>query len=491
MYEANTMTEDSQSPKQIVVGPKSGQHSGESSINALANSLGPKASSGISRRGFMKVLGASAAAGALAACSPVASGKGVTSLGPVQLVYQDWRTEWFPGMAQRMLEKFHVYQPDIRVFYTPDPENLADKMIADFQAGTAPDVMAGCCDFFPDWAQQGYLLDLRPYVEADLDQATIADWDVAQYRALFSRDGAQFALPKYHGALALYYNKDLFDERGMDYPDGSWTHDDYRLAMKRLTLDTGGDGKPDIWGSMIDIGWERLQVHVNGWGGHFVDPQDPTKSKMADPESLDALEWVRERMWQDHTMASSLNIKNMPVREAFVQGQLAMVEDGSWSLKDILETAQFRIGVAPFPAGPKRKVTLATTDGFGIYAGTKSPDAAWELLKFLISPDYGRAMASVHLLQPARASLVDDWVADIRDEYPDKSKEMDIGAFAEGHLLGYSVTAEIFANMAEARRLSSRAWEEIFTLGQAPVDFLKLISAEIEQAQRTTSQEPS
>jgi multiple sugar transport system substrate-binding protein len=451
-------------------------------------STGARPTTGISRRGFIKLLGTAAAGGALAACTPAASGLASHTEGPVQLVYQDWRTEWFPGMAQRMLEKFYVYQPNIRVFYTPDPENLADKMISDFQAGTAPDVMAGCCDFFPAWAQQGYLLDLRPYVEADLDKATLDDWDPAQYRALFSRDGAQYALPKYHGALALYYNKDLFDERRVDYPNGSWSHDDYREAMRRMTRDTASDGTPDVWGSMVDIGWERLQVHVNGWGGHFVDPGDPTKSKMADMESLDALEWVRERMWTDRTMASSLDIKNIPVRDAFVHGQLAMVEDGSWSLKDILETTTFRVGVSPFPAGPKRRVTLATTDGFGIYAGTRSPDAAWELLKFLISPDYGRAMASAHLLQPARASLVDEWVADIREEYPDKAREMDIAAFAEGHLQGYSVTAEIFANMSPASRLAQGAWEQIFTLGQAPVDLIKEVSAEIEQAQKTAEE---
>jgi hypothetical protein len=91
----------------------------------------------------------------------------------VQLVYQDWRTEWFPGLAQEMLTKFNSEHPSIRVFYTPDPDNLEVKMPADMAAGTAPDVLAGCCEFFPAWANAGYLLDLRPYVEADLDQETI------------------------------------------------------------------------------------------------------------------------------------------------------------------------------------------------------------------------------------------------------------------------------------------------------------------------------
>lgn len=160
-----------------------------------------------------------------------------------------------------------------------------------------------------------------------------------------------------------------------------------------------------------------------------------------------------------------------------------MVEDGSWALKDILVGADFRIGVAPFPAGPARRVTLATTDGFGIYAGTKHPDAAWELVKFLISKDYGRAMARAHFLQPARASLVPDWANYIRAEFPEKAADMDIAAFADAHVKGYSVTAEIFAQMAEARELTYAAWERIYTLGEASVDEMLEACRQIQETQ--------
>jgi multiple sugar transport system substrate-binding protein len=432
------------------------------------------------------------ASAGLASCAPapVATAPAVQG-GPssppgekVQLVYQDWRTDWFPPMAQSMLEQFHATHPNIRVFYTLDPENLADKMLSDFQAGTAPDVFDGCCDFFPIWGQRGYTLDLRPYVAADLDQATINDWDPAQYKALFTRDGLHFGLPKYHGALALFYNKDIFDEVKIPYPDEHWTHDDYLQAMKRLTLDRNADDQTDVWGSMFDISWERIQVHVNEWGGHFVDPSDPTRSQMGEPPALAAIDWLRSRMWDDRVMPSPLDVQKRDTRQAFADGQLAMVEDGSWALRDILASASFRVGVAPFPAGPVRRATLATTDGFGIYAGTRYPDAAWELMKFLISRDYGLAMAQGHFLQPARSSLVDDWISVVRDEYPNKTKEMDIAAFADGHRKGYSVVAEIFARQDEAKQIASDAWNQIFTLGQAPIDQMRTASQEIDRAQR-------
>jgi multiple sugar transport system substrate-binding protein len=204
---------------------------------------------------------------------------------------------------------------------------------------------------------------------------------------------------------------------------------------------------------------------------------------MGEPEALAAFRWLRERMWSDRVMATFLDVNNVETRQAFITERLAMVEDGSWALKDILSGANFRVGVAPFPAGPARRVTLATTDGFGIYAGTKYPEAAWELVKFLISKDYGRAMARANFLQPARASLVDEWVNFIREEFPERTKEMNLAAFADGHLKGYSVTAEIFANMAEARRLAYAAWDEIFTLGRGSVEQIEMVCRQIEEIQ--------
>lgn len=436
----------------------------------------------LTRREFLRAAGLAVAGAALAACNGSSATPTVRAGEKVQLVYRDWRTDWFPPMVQQMLDDFHATHPNIRVYYNLDPENaeFEEKSIADLQAGTAPDVFQGCCSYLPIWAQKGYLLDLRPYVQADLDRATIEDWDPVQYKSFFTRDGRQYALPKYHGALALYYNKDLFDQAHVDYPSDSWNHDDYLAAMKRLTANR----KPNGWGSMIDIAWERLQVHVNSFGGHFVDPNDPTKSQMADPASLQAMEWIRARMWDDKVIATSLDVQNKSTADAFIAGQLAMVEEGSWILKAILTNANFRVGLAAFPAGPARRATLATTDGFGIYAGTKHPDAAWELLKFLISKEYGRAMAKAQFLQPARASLVDEWIQFIRSEFPDQTKDLNIAAFADGQRKGYSVIGEEFANQADALRLAKAAWQKIFTLGQSSVDTMKDVSREIEQAQQ-------
>ncbi len=439
---------------------------------------------GLSRRRFLALLGTAVASAAVPACAVGRQQSGRRPGEKAQLVYQDWRTDWFPRMVREQLDVFHQQHPNIRVYYTPDPENLEEKMLADMQAGTAADVFQGCCAHFPIWAQKGYTLDLAPYVRADLDRETIDDWDEAQYRSFFTADGHQFGLPKYHGALALYFNRNLFDRHMIDYPDESWDYEDYRQAMRRLTHDTDGDGKVDLWGSTFDVSWDRVQMYVNGWGGHYVDPADATLCRMGDPPALAGIQWLHDLIWRDRAMARVSDLNRMGTSQAFIAGRVAMVEDGSWALKSILSAAPFRVGVAPYPAGPVRRVTLASTDGFGIYVGTRHPDAAWELVKFLISADYGRAMARANFLQPARASLVQEWIGFIKQQYPDKARDMDLAAFADGHVKGYSVTAEIFANMDDAQRLAYAAWDKILTLGQAPVEYLKEVCQQIQRTQR-------
>ena len=92
-------------------------------------------------------------------------------------------------------------------------------------------------------------------------------------------------------------------------------------------------------------------------------------------------------------------------------------------------------------------------------------------------------MARANFLQPARASLIDEWVGFVREEFPAKAQDVDIAAFADAHLKGYSVTAEIFANMADAEQLTAAAWNEVFVMGQPLEERLKPACQQIQEAQ--------
>ena len=93
--------------------------------------------------------------------------------------------------------------------------------------------------------------------------------------------------------------------------------------------------------------------------------------------------------------------------------------------------------------------------------------------------------------QPARSSLVPVWVDAIRQAYPGKAKEVDIAAFADGHLKGYSVTSESFANMVGASEVADEVWDQIFTLGKLPVSEMAKVCQQIEAIQSQSGLIPS
>ena len=403
----------------------------------------------------------------------------------VNLVYQTWGSDWMVPLWEEMEPIFSAAHPNIEVTYVPQSNDVDVKLLAQMVAGEAPDIMFGCCTWFPTIAQKGQLLDLRPYVERDFDQATIDDFDSAQYNAFILSDGTLYGLPKYHGALALFYNKDLFDEYGVEYPpEEGWTLEEYQEAMEKLTQDRDGDGNTDLWGSMIDIVSEdRVQMYINNHGGHIVDPEDPTNCMLDEPEATAALQWLYDRMRVEKVMATSLDVAEVGTQNAFIAQQVAMVEDGSWAINNILKSSTFRVGIAPFPAGPAGRVTLATTDTYGIWVGTEHPDEAWELLKFLVSEEYGIASAKYGSLQPARESLVTQWANIIRENFPEKTQDLNIEAFADGHKQGYSVVVETFANQGEARPILREAFDLIFTLDEQPLEYMNDVCLEIEATQ--------
>ena len=60
----------------------------------------------------------------------------------------------------------------------------------------------------------------------------------------------------------------------------------------------------------------------------------------------------------------------------------------------------------------------------------------------------------------------------------------DLAAFAEGQLKGYSVVAEVLANMGDATRIAQDAWDKILTLGQKPTESMLVAAQQIQDAQK-------
>ena len=72
-----------------------------------------------------------------------------------------------------------------------------------------------------------------------------------------------------------------------------------------------------VYGSTLDPIYDRVQIHVNAFGGHFVNPDDPTDCVLDEPPAVAALEWLRVRFQDDGVMASPLALNKLETRRAF------------------------------------------------------------------------------------------------------------------------------------------------------------------------------
>jgi multiple sugar transport system substrate-binding protein len=55
----------------------------------------------------------------------------------------------------------------------------------------------------------------------------------------YQYEGSQYALPDRGGAMIVYYNLDMFDAAGVEYPTAEWTWEDFLAAAQALTLRDG------------------------------------------------------------------------------------------------------------------------------------------------------------------------------------------------------------------------------------------------------------
>jgi multiple sugar transport system substrate-binding protein len=236
---------------------------------------------------------------------------------------------------------------------------------------------------FPDYAGRDVLLDLTPYIQAEgypltsLNALGVKDFTTA--------DGKQMGLPRDLNVIALFYNKDMFDQAGIPYPDDTWDWQKLVDVAKQLTKDSNGDGKTDQWGLYTETTdmenyWSSL-VWQNG--GDIIAPDGKT-TVLDTPQAAGGIQFLQDLIWKDKVVPDPALFAE--TGDAFEQGKAAMEINGSW-LVATDEAAKLNFGIAPIPKGPAGRVTSVNPTGAVIFKGSKSPDAAWAFVKYLASPE--------------------------------------------------------------------------------------------------------
>jgi len=182
----------------------------------------------------------------LAACGS----KPAATNGPVEITFTMWGAPEELAVWQAVVDDFHKANPNITVKVdVSDWDSYWTKLNTLIAGGTPPDVFAMDAPLFMDWQNRGALLNLQPYIDAD--PAFLSGIYPQTLSAYKTADG-YYGLPRDFQTIVLFYNKDMFDAAGVEYPTSDWTYDDMLAAAKKLTLDKDNDGKIDQYGIWSD-----------------------------------------------------------------------------------------------------------------------------------------------------------------------------------------------------------------------------------------------
>ena len=381
--------------------------------------------------------------------------------------------------TQDLIDGTFVKETGVKVSVEPTDANADEKLTAAMVGGNAQDVFDTWLDNVAPYAERGQVLDINPYVQAEMKQDEINDFYAWQWKDFQLPSGLRFGLPKFVNVMFLYYNVDMFEQAGIKPPDSTWNHDTYAEAARKLTnATTTGLFFPAS-------GTDRWWYKIAGWGGNVVDPQDNTKAAFDSDEALAALEWIRKGTWDDKFIAQRLNIVGAGQRAftavpaAFAAGKLAMVEDGLYPFAHAKTIAKkFRWSYAPVPQGPKARKVLGTADGFAIWKGTKNPDAAWAFIKYQASRDYQLYLTKTTGYLPNRYSIVEDWKKICIEAYPELANaNLDLAPQAMKE--GYPGNKPLFKRDGDAGQIIAPALQKLFDTGGTPVSYMKEIAAQV------------
>lgn len=307
-----------------------------------------------------------------------------TAQGVVTIELSVWGMPWENDLYTRVyIPEFERQNPGIKVKFHHF-EDYGNRIRLSHAGNIAPDVMRQGNEGGPRWIQHGMNLPLDEFIDGpdgiDRNDFIPILWDFLRYK------GKTYGVPQDINILGLYYNKELFDKAGLDYPDSNWTWEDLRRAAKLLTKDTDGDGHAEVLG--IDMGWGggTYRPFLYQAGGKFWD--DSRERVVFDsPEAVQALAYYKSLMRTYTLTRSSSQRGGLGPDKFFEAGKVAMYIDGSWITPSIKKNApKLRFGVAPLPKG-KFAMSVSGSCYWAISSQTRHPAEAWKLVKFITSTD--------------------------------------------------------------------------------------------------------
>lgn len=279
--------------------------------------------------------------------------------------------------------------------------------------GNLPDLFWVDTGHAQSWSEAGRLHQLDEFLEAD-KSVRLEDFQ-EELLPPFQSGGKTYALPHSSSVTALWYNKDLFDQKSLAYPDETWTWEDLYTVAQQLTnrhnglygLTLGVEDTADGWYNLIYayggavVRLEEEGGRVSGWG------------EEATGQAMD----VMARLIRD-CMPSQTIQEQLGTASLFANGHVAMTLLSSQDALDWGDTFsgdQWGCTLLPYcdrdgsgTCEPEERVSLVTGTGWAISAKSQDGAAAYDLLTVLAGEE-GRSIQTNQISVPD-AGLDEEWV---------------------------------------------------------------------------------
>ena len=388
----------------------------------------------LSRREFMIAAGAVAAGGALAACAPAAA---PTEAPPAEEAPAEEATEAAPpepsgsitfwaveaGASEKtgnrtwgqwIQEMFSEANPNITMELGIGEWNEPNKQMAALAAGTQPDVSFTGRHLTTDFAVRGAIYNLDDAVAG----ATTFTWDDIWTR--LQKDaltwGKKWIIPYSTDTRALFYNKQVMEDAGLDPDTPPETLEDMRSMAAKITLRDEG-GRVDRIGYTPSFG--NPPVHLAFYSalwclGSATVNADMTKCTIMD-KGVEAMTYLKNLMddqgGYEEAVSFTKSLTPGEGLDAFSAGHvgLAMHTNGAYD-RYIGQELEFEWDtvIGPHFEGYDEPFNYDGGGGF-IFFKTGKLDLAWKLAEFMMDKDVYLEFANLFGSMPARADVGEEW----------------------------------------------------------------------------------
>ncbi|MDR2571204.1 MAG: sugar ABC transporter substrate-binding protein [Oscillospiraceae bacterium] len=318
---------------------------------------------------------------------------GIAACGPgepdrIELVFSLWGDPAELESTQEALDVFNDMQDRIRVTAIQIAiEEYAERLLTMSAGGNMPD--CGMVDerVTIGWAREGLLLPIDIYSgqpSRPKDGITFTD------------RGKTVAYSVASEVLALWYNKDMFDDAGIDYPpvtiDTAWSWSEFLEVARQLTFDANGNNPGDDgfdkdnivqYGAYVNQWAWQLEVWALSNGGRWYS-QDGT-SIVFDDAAIEAIQMVYDLNLVHNVAPFNSAQTDTGWWDSLGAGNVAMATEGQWAVGFAGDTdLNYGVGVLPYM---KQQANITAGGPVGVFATTEHPDEAAEFLRWYSDPE--------------------------------------------------------------------------------------------------------